>query len=56
MWSKSLNKNCKKIYIQSQMADPSPPLGTVLGNLGVIQILFVLASIYILRIYLNIFF
>jgi len=28
-------KYVKKIFIQSQMADPSPPLGTVLGNLGV---------------------
>jgi len=23
------------LYIQSQKADPSPPLGTILGNLGV---------------------
>jgi len=38
------------------MADPSPPLGTILGNLGVIQILFVQVLICILRIYLNIFF
>jgi hypothetical protein len=29
-------KYLKKLYIQSQAADPSPPLGTVLGNLGVI--------------------
>lgn len=28
-------KYLKKIYVQSQNADPSPPLGTVLGNLGV---------------------
>jgi ribosomal protein L11 len=26
----------KRNYIQSQKADPSPPLGTILGNLGVI--------------------
>lgn len=25
----------KKLYIRSQSADPAPPLGTVLGNLGV---------------------
>lgn len=25
----------KSIYIRSQSADPSPPLGTVLGNIGV---------------------
>jgi len=25
----------KKNFIQSQKADPSPPLGTILGNLGV---------------------
>lgn len=30
-----LIKHVKKIYILSQKADPSPPLGTVLGNLGV---------------------
>lgn len=28
-------KYIKKIYIPSQSADPSPPLGTILGNLGV---------------------
>lgn len=28
-------KYIKKIYIVSQGADPSPPLGTILGNLGV---------------------
>jgi len=28
-------KYTKKLYIQSQNAEPSPPLGTVLGNLGV---------------------
>ena len=28
-------KHIKIIFIRSQMADPSPPLGTVLGNLGV---------------------
>jgi large subunit ribosomal protein L11 len=30
-----LPKYIKKIYIKSQAADPSPPLGTILGNLGV---------------------
>lgn len=30
----------KKIFIQSQNADPSPPLGTILGNLGVNTVLF----------------
>jgi len=29
-------KYTKKLFIQSQGADPAPPLGTVLGNLGVI--------------------
>lgn len=28
-------KHIKIIFIRSQMADPAPPLGTVLGNLGV---------------------
>ena len=28
-------KYIKKIFIKSQAADPSPPLGTILGNLGV---------------------
>lgn len=28
-------KYIKKIFIRAQSADPSPPLGTVLGNLGV---------------------
>lgn len=28
-------KHKKNIYIKSQGADPSPPLGTVLGNIGV---------------------
>lgn len=31
----SVIKHIKKIYILSQKADPAPPLGTVLGNLGV---------------------
>ena len=35
MVDKALIKHIKKIYILSQSADPSPPLGTVLGNLGV---------------------
>ena len=35
MLDKALIKHVKKIYILSQSADPSPPLGTVLGNLGV---------------------
>jgi len=25
----------KRVYIRSQSADPAPPLGTILGNLGV---------------------
>jgi large subunit ribosomal protein L11 len=28
-------KYIKKIYLRAQSADPSPPLGTVLGNIGV---------------------
>jgi len=28
-------KFIKKIYIRSQMAEAAPPLGTILGNLGV---------------------
>jgi len=32
---KSLVKYTKKLYVLSQGAEPSPPLGTVLGNLGV---------------------
>ena len=35
MIDKSLIKHTKRIYVLSQSADPSPPLGTVLGNLGV---------------------
>ena len=27
-------KYIKKIYLQSNSADPSPPLGTILGNIG----------------------
>jgi ribosomal protein L11 len=53
--NKHLVKHIKKIYLRSQSADPAPPLGTVLGNLGVIQILFVLVLIYILKICLLIF-
>jgi len=30
----------KAIFIRANMADPSPPLGTVLGNLGVNTVLF----------------
>jgi large subunit ribosomal protein L11 len=30
-----VKKYIKKVYIQSQEADPSPPLGTILGNIGV---------------------
>lgn len=32
---KQLKKQLKQLYIASQSADPSPPLGTILGNLGV---------------------
>lgn len=27
-------KYVKKIYLRAQSADPSPPLGTILGNIG----------------------
>lgn len=33
--NKHLVKHVKKIYLRAQSADPAPPLGTVLGNLGV---------------------
>lgn len=33
--NKHLIKHIKKIYLRAQSADPAPPLGTVLGNLGV---------------------
>lgn len=33
--NKHLVKHIKKIYLRAQSADPAPPLGTVLGNLGV---------------------
>jgi large subunit ribosomal protein L11 len=33
-------KYIKNLFIQSQSADPSPPLGTVLGNLGVNTVMF----------------
>jgi len=33
--NKQLIKHVKKIYLRAQSADPAPPLGTVLGNLGV---------------------
>lgn len=55
MIDKAFVKHIKKIYISSQSADPSPPLGTILGNLGVIQILFVLVLILLLKLYLIIF-
>lgn len=38
--SRLLPKYIKKIFIRSQAADPSPPLGTILGNLGVNTIMF----------------
>lgn len=33
--NKHLVKHIKKIYLRAQSADPAPPLGTILGNLGV---------------------
>lgn len=33
-------KYIKRIFIRSQSADPAPPLGTVLGNLGVNTVAF----------------
>lgn len=56
MFDKSLVKHVKRIYLFSQSADPSPPLGTVLGNLGVILIHFVLVLIVLLKIYPHIFY
>lgn len=46
----------KRNYIPSCKADPSPPLGTVLGNLGVIQLIFVINLILLLKNYLIIFY
>lgn len=34
-------KLIKKVYLQSHSAEPSPPLGTVLGNIGCMLQLFV---------------
>lgn len=54
----------KKIFIQSQNADPSPPLGTILGNLGVNTVSFCtsfnaytksLPSFYTLKVTISIF-
>lgn len=43
-----INYRYKKLnYIQSCKAEPTPPLGTVLGNLGVIPLLFVIILIYL---------
>lgn len=33
--NRHLVKHIKRIYLRAQSADPAPPLGTVLGNLGV---------------------
>lgn len=54
----------KIIYIRSQNADPSPPLGTVLGNIGVNTVNFCtgfnaytksLPIYFMLKVYINIF-
>lgn len=42
-------KFIKKIFIRSQMAEAAPPLGTILGNLGVILRTFVQVLIYLLK-------
>lgn len=57
-------KHKKNIYIKSQGADPSPPLGTVLGNIGVNTVNFCnafntytnkLPSYFLLNVNINIF-
>lgn len=40
--SKVIPSRFKRFFIQSQKADPSPPLGTVLGNCGIILLNFVM--------------
>ena len=49
-------KFIKKIFIRSQMAEAAPPLGTILGNLGVILKIFVRVLIYIRKKYQIIFY
>ena len=44
-------KFIKQLYIRSQSADPSPPLGTILGNIGIMQLIFVHNLMKKLKIY-----
>jgi hypothetical protein len=48
-------KFIKRVYLSSHSADPSPPLGTILGNIGAMLLLFVYLLIIKLLIYLLIF-
>ena len=47
-------KNIIKIYILAQKAENSPPLGTILGNLGVNAIKFCSELMSLLKVFLNI--
>lgn len=51
-----ITKYTKKIFIRAQSADPSPPLGTVLGNLGVQTSNFCILLIYLQKHYQFIFY
>jgi len=57
-------KFIKKVFIRAQSADPSPPLGTVLGNLGVNTVSFcttfnlatkTIPTYFLLKVTINIF-
>jgi ribosomal protein L11 len=50
------SKYIKKIFIRAASADPSPPLGTVLGNLGVQTTLFCILLTYLQKHYQFIFY
>ncbi len=47
-----MNSKKVKIFLKAQLADPGPPLGTVLGNLGITLQNFVKILMNILKIYL----
>lgn len=49
-------KNIIFIFIRSQIAESGPPLGTVLGNLGIMLLSFVRILMILQKIYLLIFY
>jgi len=49
-------KNVIFLFVRSQMADSGPPLGTVLGNLGINAVNFVKILMNLQKIYLLIFY